>query len=474
MAVNGHDLRLNEHFQPLLQSGSLAFSYEEIVPVGFGISLADGSYDDYADLDVSDRAVLIKRFAPETGDSTDVRFDEHSSLADKIFRAVDAGAAAVFFYTPPDHDDTIVTRGGVANIAAKEIPVIWLRHEGLKELGLDLSNPVLMTAEGEIEMIRVRDTGYNVLGLIPSDNDTTVIVGAHYDHLGYGDYGSFYRGTERKIHPGADDNGSGVAALLELARSLGQASEPLRYSYLLAAFTGEEYGLIGSGHLAQALSEDSVALRMMLNLDMIGRLRDQEAGLAIFGTGTCPEFKSYFDSLEIEGLKITAKEEGIGASDHTSFYSLDLPVMHFFTGAHEDYHSPDDVIGRLDTAGIVRVAQFIDEALVRFDQLDRPLEFRKTRSGRPGRSRGSFSVTLGIMPDHVAEVKGLKVGSVSAESAAEKAGIVKGDVIIKMGIRPIDDIYAYMNALGKYRKGDTTTVVVERDADTISLLVDFK
>ncbi|UCC45480.1 MAG: M20/M25/M40 family metallo-hydrolase [Candidatus Zixiibacteriota bacterium] len=471
--IDGVELTLHEEFAPLRQSASTEFDFSRVISAGYGITLKDGSHDDYKGLDVDGKAVIIKRFAPETGDSGEVRFDRHTAITEKVARAMEAGAAGVFLYTPEGHDDTLIFRGGPVHVTPKDIPVIWLRRAGLERLGLSLDSVEINSAAGRTELLPIRDTAFNVAGSVSSDNDTLVIIGAHYDHLGWGEMGSFYRDGPPMIHPGADDNASGVAALLELARWLVSERNRLKYSYSLVAFTGEEAGLLGSSHFARSLDVDSSLVRMMINMDMIGRLSEQENGLAVFGTGTCEEFKTYFDSVEYPRLKITTKQSGIGPSDHTPFYSLGIPVVHLFTGAHEDYHTPRDVIEKIDADGIVMVTDFLGATLLHFDRLDSKLTFQRTRSTRPGSGRSSFTVTLGIMPDHVAEVRGLRVGAVSVGGSAEKAGLLKGDVIIKMGPRTIDDIYTYMNALGKYRKGDTTTVVVERGADTLSVLVEF-
>ncbi len=474
LTLNGQEMKLHEDFVPMLQSASQKFSFDDIVFVNYGINVARDEYDDYKELDVAGKAVVLKRFAPKTGDSTDVRFDKYSSIEEKISLALEHEAAGIFIYTPASEDDTIFGRGMVGHITPKAVPVIWLRRTGLERLGLDLESLQLKSATGAVQLNRVRDTGYNVISMLPGESDTTVIVGAHYDHLGWGTSASLYKGKEKKIHYGADDNGSGVAAILEIAHKFANSDQKPHFSYMFACFTGEEAGLLGSTHMARNLPVDSSLIRMMLNVDMIGHLQEQEKGLAIFGTGTCSQFKMFFDSLDTGDLKVTAKEAGIGASDHTAFYSANIPVMHFFTGAHDVYHRPGDIPALIDSEGLLKVTSLIDSTLSYFDSYDSTLVFKRTKGGRPGRGRGSYSVTLGIMPDHVAEVKGMKIGDVMTDGVAEKAGLLKGDIIIKMGIRNIDDIYGYMNALGKYHKGDTTTVVVERGSDTVSVLAEFK
>ncbi|HUV30319.1 MAG TPA: M20/M25/M40 family metallo-hydrolase [Acidobacteriota bacterium] len=473
LAINEVELILHEEFEPLLQSASTTFQFDDFIFVDYGITLEDSSYDDYAGRDVEGKAVIVKRHAPESEDSSAVDFSACSSLTDKIARALDHKATGVFFYTPEDHDDTMIAIAG-GHVTPKDIPVIWLRRKGLEKLGLDLAHPGLVNASGQTELIAVRDTGYNVVACLPSDNDTAVVITAHYDHLGWGGPTSRYLEEPRKIHYGADDNGSGVAALLELARRYSAERSRLKYTYLFVALTGEEKGLLGSGHFVRNMPVDSSTVRMTINMDMIGRLKDQEKGLAIFGTGTCTEFKTFFDSLQVDDIKLALKESGTGPSDHTAFYNMGIPVLYFFTGAHEDYHTPDDVVDKIDLEGIVRVAGLVDRIVTHFDGYDGLLAFQRTKHEDTGRRRGAYSVTLGIMPDFISELRGLGVDGVSADGPGERAGLIKGDVIIKMGALVIDDIYTYMNALGKFRKGDTTTLLVERDNDTLALPVEFK
>ncbi len=475
LAVNGVELELNEEFMPMRQSASTAFEFDELVFVDFGIVMEedDGEHDDYAGREVAGKAVIVKRFSPTPADSGDTGFEKYSSLTSKIQTALDRDAAGVFFITPEDHDDTLQTMGPV-RVSPKEIPIIFLRRQALVRLGLSVAQPEIVSAAGETELIKVRDTGYNVVGYLPTDNDTTIIIGAHYDHLGWGGPASRYLGEEPMIHNGADDNGSGTAALLELARHFSAGRENLKYSQLYIGFSGEEAGILGSSHYSRNMTIDSNLVRMMVNMDMIGRLKEQEKGLAIFGTGTCTEFGGYFDTLPEPGMKLVFKEPGTGPSDHTAFYNRGIPVLSFFTGAHEDYHKPSDDVEKIDLEGTVRVANFVGRVISDFDRLDGALTFQKTKDPTGGRPIASLSVTLGIMPDFITEVTGLRVDGVSPDRPADRAGVLQGDVIIRMGDIDVGDIYDYMNALSRYRKGDSTTVVVAREADTLTLEVVFR
>ncbi len=477
LSINGQVLELNEEFKPMRQSASLTFNFDEVINVNYGITVdsSDGDYNDYDGLNVDGKAVLIKRYSPEPKDSTEEYLDRYSSLTSKISIAIENKAACVLFITPEDHDDTLTT-GGPTRITPKDIPIIFLRRAALERLGLDINNPEINSANGSTDLFKVYDTGYNVVGYIPAKTDTTVIIGAHYDHLGWGGEGAGSRYLEKEpmIHNGADDNGSGTSALMELARYYSNHKDNLNYSLLFIAFSGEEFGILGSNTYAKNMTIDSSKVRMMINMDMIGRLADQEKGLAIMGTGTCSQFKSYFDSLDTGELTIAYKESGVGPSDHTSFYNQGIPVLFFFTGAHEDYHTPSDDIDKIDAEGIVAVSKMVSEIVNHFDTYDGELVYQKTKSPKGMGGRSSYSVTLGIMPDFITEVEGLGVDGVSPDRPGDKAGLLKGDVIIRMGSVDIGDIYDYMNTLGKFRKGDSTTVLIVRENDTLNLDVVFE
>ncbi len=475
LIVNSVELILNEEYQPLHQSATASFNFENIVFVDYGISVdsSEGDYDDYRGKEVSGKAVLIKRYNPDSTVNPHIDFSKYSSFTDKINNAINKGAAGIFFYTPIEQDDTI-PRFGPVRVTPKEVPVVFLRRKAFERLGLDLTNPQIVSVSGQTELIKSRDTGYNVIGYLPSGNDTTIVIGAHYDHLGWGTEASTYKGKERMIHNGADDNASGTAAVLELARYFGSRREDLKYSLLFCSFSGEEAGLLGSNFFTKHMSIDSSKVRLMVNFDMIGRLKDQESGLAIFGVGTAVELQEYFKTADTTKVKFAMKETGTGPSDHTAFYNQNIPVLHFFTGAHQDYHKPSDDVELIDIAGTKRVIELAAEAITHFDKLEKPLVFQKTKDPEGGRMRATFSVTLGVMPDYIAEVKGMRIDGVSSDRPAERAGIKAGDILIEMGGKPVKDIYDYMSCLGKFRLHDTTNVVVQRGAETLKLTVIFE
>lgn len=474
LVIDKTELKLNDEFVPLKQSASKKFKFDKIINVNYGITVdtSDGVYDDYKNKDVTDQAVIIKRFAPSSDEYKNINFDKHSSLTDKINNAINHKASGIFLITPKGFDDTLKTLIS-NNFQPQNIPIILLRNKALKHLGITFDNAELKNAFGETELVRVKDTGYNVIGYIPTDNDTIIIIGAHYDHLGWGTPASHYHGKVKMIHNGADDNASGVSALLEIARYYQSQKDKLKYSLLFISFSGEEAGLLGSTYFVHHMTIDSNKVRMMINMDMIGRLRDQKDGLFVFGLGTCQPFKNYFDSVSYKDIKLTLKETGVGPSDQMPFYLEKIPILYFFTGAHKDYHMPTDDIDKIDPEGIVKVTEVVRDAIDYFNHYDGPLVFHRTKGAYPGKHHSQYTVTLGIIPDYAGDVTGLKIDGIMPERPAEKGGIQEGDIIIKMGTLDIKNIYDYMNALSKFHKGDSTTVVVKRGSDTLSLPITF-
>jgi len=472
LIVNNQELAVETEWQPLPHSSDMQFRFNEVVDVGYGIISNDAAHNDYLNKDVSGKAVLVRRYSPESDSSSDTTLEKYSSLISKINSAKEQGAEAVVFITPSEYDDAMPAMG-VSKVTSKEIPVIFLKRDGLEKLKLDLTNPSIESIAGTTELIRVRDTGYNVVGYLPGQTDTTVIIGAHYDHLGWGGPLSNYKGDEKKIHYGADDNASGVAAIMELARSFSESSEKLKYSLLFIAFSGEEAGMLGSSHYVRNWTIDNSKIRMMLNFDMIGRLAEQEKGLIILGTGSCKEFAEYFENFVPDDLTIAFKKSFPGASDHIAFYNNSIPALHFFTGAHKDYHTPDDVIDKIDTKGIVTVNSFIRELIFHFNTLNSEFVFQRTKSDGKGRHRRSHNVSLGVIPDFISEVQGFQIDGVTPEEPADKAGLQKGDIIIKMGNTVVNDIYDYMNGLAHYKKDDTTEVMYIRETDSLKTTIVF-
>ncbi|MGB5417764.1 M28 family peptidase [Algibacter sp.] len=308
-------------------------------------------------------------------------------------------------------------------------------------------------------------TGTNVIGFIDNKAENTIVIGAHYDHLGYGAEGSLFRG-EKAIHNGADDNASGVAVLLNLANKLN--SENKGNNYLFIAFSGEEMGLLGSNYFVKNATIATEKMNYMINMDMVGRLK-VDSTLAVYGVGTSPIFKQTLNSHN-ENFKLIQKESGIGPSDHTSFYNIYIPVLHFFTGQHEDYHKPSDDFEKLNYKGMQIISNYIFEIISDLDNNGK-LPFRKTKNESEETPR--FKVGLGVIPDYMFDGKGMRIDGISEEKPAQKAGLQKGDIVVKLGDSIVTDMMSYMKVLATFKEGDKTKVQVQRENDLIEAEIEF-
>lgn len=310
----------------------------------------------------------------------------------------------------------------------------------------------------------------NVVAFKDNKSANTIVIGAHYDHLGYGDENSLWTG-EKAIHNGADDNASGVAALLELAEYLSKSpAGTTNNNYLFIAFSGEEKGLYGSNHFTKNPTMPISQFNYMLNMDMVGRLNAEKA-LAINGVGTSSSWMPALSEIKTNGIKQITSESGVGPSDHTSFYLSDIPVLHFFTGQHEDYHKPTDDADKINYPGIDDVVELMTNLIVKLNEKGK-LDFVKTKDATP--AAADFKVTLGVIPDYLYSGKGLRIDGAKEGRPGAKAGLIKGDTIIELGDFPIEDIYGYMDALGKFEKGQIVKCVVLRGEEKVTLTVVFE
>ena len=297
-------------------------------------------------------------------------------------------------------------------------------------------------------------TGKNVIGFIDNKSINTIVVGAHYDHLGFGGEGSLYKSDSLKIHNGADDNASGVSLMLDLAAKL---KDNNNNNYMFIAFSGEELGLLGSNFFVKNPTIDIKSINYMINMDMVGRLNNENT-LAVYGLGTSPIFKQTIKSNN-KNFKIIENESGVGPSDHTSFYLNDIPVLHFFTGQHSDYHKPSDDSELLNYEDINLISDFIYSIISDLNDNGK-LPFRETKNESQETPR--FKVSLGVIPDYLYDGKGMRIDGVSKGKPAEKAGFQKGDIVIKLGDEEVTDMMSYMKALSKYENGDKVDVQISR------------
>jgi len=309
-------------------------------------------------------------------------------------------------------------------------------------------------------------TGTNVLGFIDNKADNTVIIGAHYDHLGYGAEGSLFRGEKKEIHNGADDNASGVAVLLNLAQKL--KTKNTNNNYLFITFSGEEMGLLGSNYYTKNPTIDNKKANYMINMDMVGRLK-ADSTLAVYGVGTSPIFKQTLQAHN-NRFKLVQKESGVGPSDHTSFYNSDIPVLHFFTGQHEDYHKPSDDTERLHFNGMQIISNYIFEIITDLDNNGK-LPFRKTKNESDEVPR--FKVGLGVIPDYLFDGKGMRIDGISEDKPAQKANLQKGDIVVKLGDSTVFDMMSYMKVLATFKEGDKTNITVDRQGIMVDAVIQF-
>lgn len=316
------------------------------------------------------------------------------------------------------------------------------------------------------EMISAID----VVGYLDNGAENTVIIGGHFDHLGMGmDHNSLDANPEGKIHNGADDNASGTAGVIELARYFSENQRKEKFNFLFICFSGEELGLFGSKKYCENPTIDFSKVNYMINMDMIGRLNDSTKKIIIYGVGTAPDWVPMIDKIP-SGFSIKKDSAGIGPSDQTSFYLKDIPVLHFFTGQHADYHKPSDDINKINFEGEKKVLEYVVKIVEETEKLPK-LTFQKTKSPDVGTRK--YKVTLGVMPDYTFEGKGMHIDGVTDGKPAAKAGLQKGDIIIKLGELSIGSTNDYMKALSIFKKDDTTEIIVVREGKEIKMNVTF-
>ena len=484
--------RLHDDFIPISYSASAEIE-KPVVFVGYGLKIDDKQFqkNDYEKMEVQDKIVLILRGVPN---NLPEKYSSYTGLRSKAITAKDMGAAGVMFVSGPQFDKEdellisdkpegklslpiIQIKRNVANelLSDKKLTVAKL-EKSLNETKSFHSFPLEQNVYLKTDIQAKRKHTYNVVAQLNSKNKNRyIVIGAHYDHLGFGGAGTGSRNPDTNaIHYGADDNASGVAAMIEIAQKLASQKDLLNTNFLFVAFGAEEMGLLGSKHFVQHLPVADSLITTMINIDMVGRLKEDQS-LQVGGIGTSVEADSLLNVLNKNyNFKLGLSQEGYGPSDHSSFYSKNIPVFFYSTGAHIDYHTPNDTVGAINLNGLVDVTQFIYDLVFKLSSENVCLTFQEAGPKIPSGdyNRRELKVTLGIMPDFSGvEKRGLRADLVIKGKPADKAGMKSGDVIVALDGMPVGDIYEYMERLNKLKPGQIITVEVIRDGEKKVLIV---
>ena len=448
--INGFDLELEKEYFPFI------FSANESVEAAPSIALRESGTVWFWD---------IKDKLEENKDNP--HFDLTDAIKTKANDVAAKGATGLIIYNTSGIKDELKFEPKAKSERVK-IPVLYVTESIKKKYLYD--ETATLDIKLKVDIGDKTRAGHNVIGFIDNGAANTIILGAHYDHLGYGeDHNSLFTGTKLQIHNGADDNASGTAALIEISKLL-RASKLKNNNYLFVSFSGEELGLFGSKYFTEHSPVNLSSANYMINMDMVGRLNDSTHGLSIGGYGTSPVWGQLLTEKD-KFFTIKFDSSGSGPSDHTSFYRKDIPVLFFFTGVHSDYHKPTDDADKINYNGELMVVKYIYTVIEAANKKGK-LSFSKTREIQ-SMGKSSFKVTLGIMPDYTYIGSGVRVDGVSEGKTAQKVGIKAGDVITQLGDIKFTDVQSYMGALGKFNKGDATKVKVKRGNEELMFDIVF-
>ena len=448
---NGAELKLNKDYFPFPFSanGSL-----EAMPA---IALPESGMPWFVD---------VKDWIEDNKDNP--HFDLEGKIQQYANEASAKGATALLIHNSSGSADKIAFNGKDKSPVSK-IPVLYLTKDAADKYLKDASASI--DTKIRVELGEKKRKGHNVIGYLDNGALNTVIIGAHYDHLGHGEDGnSMIRNDVTQIHNGADDNASGTAALIELAKLL-KNSKLKANNYVFIAFSGEELGLFGSKYFTENPTVDLAKTGYMINMDMVGRLSDSSKTLTIGGIGTSPTWAKTLSSIQNKNLVLKYDSSGTGPSDHTSFYRKNIPVLFFFTGLHSDYHRPSDDANKINYNGELMVIKYVYGVIEKNNTAPK-LVFTPTRESQTT-TTARFSVTMGIMPDYTFSGTGVRVDGVTENRPAQKAGIKTGDVILQLGEHQTNSMESYMQALGKFKKGEATKVKFKRGNESLETTVQF-
>jgi hypothetical protein len=494
--------KFEKDFRPLAFSES-GHASGGVVFAGYGITAPDLGYDDYAGLDVTGKVVLVLRDEPQQNDESSVfegtLHTQHAALDKKAANAHAHGATALLVFTGPENlgydQDELVKPKWLETAGGAGIPAVhvrakigralleaagvdvkdWVRgvDQDLKPRSKPLPDAVQVTLD--VSLRTETRTGKNVVAMLPGKDPHAgvIVLGAHYDHLGRGNESSLSPDKIGQVHNGADDNASGTACLVELARVLAAAG-PFRRPILFTAFSGEEEGLLGSRYMVEESPPVPLDfMKAMLNMDMVGRPKNKK--LIVGGVGTTPAFAPLLERADsASSLSLSLQKGAFSPSDHHKFYLKKIPVLFFFSGLHQDYHKPSDDWERIDREGILEAARVVYDVTVGLAESGDELTFVRAdedtaaAAASSGRSRGAW---FGSIPDYGADVQGVRLSGVMPGSPAESAGIREGDVVVRFGDREVKNIYHYTDAINAHKPGDVIQVEVMRDGKPLTMEV---
>ena len=513
-------LSVGDDWTPLGFSTNARVESNSINFCRYGISAPELKYDDYQACAAKGGVALITDGTPD-GDNPHGQFAQAGQIRFKAAAARAAGVRALIIVSSENtlRDDRR-SRLSYDNSGEAGIPVVVLSRKAAAIILGDVSHyeqsataktqelPIPKSISLTVDVIRRESPSYNVVGVLPGSDpklkDEAIVIGAHYDHLGRGGEGSLAP-REGDIHHGADDNASGVAGLLELARIFSAQSPKPRRTIVFIAFSGEEEGLLGSDYYANHPVVPLAQTVAMINMDMIGRLKNRK--MIIGGMGTASEWKSLvasqnshasisygrdgsvglivttslpragsndskseLPSRPAEDFDLTLSEDGYGPSDHSSFYAKQVPVLFFWTGTHEDYHKPSDTAEKINYEGEALIVSFVAGIVRNIDKNDKRPTYTVAKSESQGRATG-FRVYLGTIPNYAETNDGLKLDGVRDGSPAAKAGLKAGDRIVKLAGREVKNVYDYTYALGEMKAGQEYEVELIRDGQRIILKI---
>jgi len=490
------DLKIERDFVPFSFSSSGRVD-APLVFAGYGTTADEFHYDDYAGLDAKDKIVVVLRYEPSgfAEKSGHHGATQHSQLITKAINARNHGAKALIVVNGNlgDGEEDLLTRfgsvsgpqdAGLEMLQVKNaVADSWFQASGksLKEVQdqINSSTKPASFVFGEnlhlslnIHIETTSATVNNVLAWLPGQTDDYVIIGAHYDHLGRGNFDSLAPSQIGQIHPGADDNASGTAGVLELARMLSPERGHFKRSILFMNFAGEELGLLGSAAWVKNPTRPLARAVAMINMDMIGRIRDDK--VYIGGVGTGSTFKPVLEQAQKESpFKLEYSAGGYSSSDHTSFVSKNIPVLFFFSGLHSDYHKPSDTWDKINAPSAARLLDFVESVATQLANAADVPAFQVVAEEKPpgGGGGGGYGPYFGSIPDFGQVENGVKFSDVKPNSPAAKAGLKAGDILVQFGEKPIKNLYDFTDALRRSKVGDVVEVRVMRDGQPVTASV---